>query len=414
MNNSNSTQDKISNMEITRNVNEQHYHTFGFQRAGEAKGMPDAFNKTLDIVYQQARNEILQSPIQGLRKEEALDKLKDSNIKLGQIQQEIDEKNQKLKVEQDKKDKLEKELGILKTNPDELLGNDIKGNAIHKIYYWIFLVVTIFLSIYIFFFYNSAGYSAIFKEFTADNTKIVQAIFDSQALSQMFSEGIGGVMFLLVFPFLFIAAGIVIHLLPSKKHWIFRTLTFVVILISFIWDVILAYNITKKIDDIRIGGLVGDERADSVRMTLKTAIQDVNFWTIIFAGFVAYMILSIVFYFCMDFKHKLNIVHNAKEVKQKEIENCEKTCKEIQTKIQELQQNKISASEEIEYYKNLISGLVVKITDMLPALNGFYTGWIAYINSSNLPENQIEECKQCHNAFLQQLWANAGITNINN
>jgi hypothetical protein len=402
-------------MEIIGNVDEQRYKQFGFRSAGEAQGMPDAFYRTLDTVCQRARNEILQNSIQAVRRKEAQEKLRDCNIKLNQIKQEIENKNNKLlKVEQANKDKLEKELSILKTNPDELLGNDVKGNAIHKIYYWIFLIVTLFLSLYIFFFYNSAGYSAIFKEFTADDTKIVQAIFDSQALSQMFSEGIGGLIFLLVFPFLFIAAGIVIHLLPSKKHWIFKLLTFVVILISFLWDVILAYNITKKIHDIYIGGLVGDERANAGQMTLGTAMLDINFWTIIFAGFVAYMILSIVFYFCMDFRHKLNIVHNAKEAKRKEIENSEKTCNEIQIKIQELEQNKISVSGEIDRYNELTASVIVKISDLLPALNDFYAGWIACIKSSNLPEKYIQECTAYHDSYIKELSTNAGTLNINN
>jgi hypothetical protein len=397
------------------NVNEQHYHEFGFSRAGVARGMPDVFNRTLDTVYQQARNEIIHSPIQGMRKDEAMEKRKDCDIKLNQIEQEIENRNENLNTEQENKNRLGRELNILKTKPEDLLGNDIKGNAIHEIYYRVLLIITILLSVYIFFFYNSAGYSAIFKEFTVDETKIVQAIFDSRALTLMFGEGIGGLIFLLFFPFLFIAAGIVIHLLPSKKHWIFKALTFGIISISFLWDVILAYNITKKIDDIRINDLVGEERANAVRMTLKTAMQDVNFWTIIFAGFVAYMILSIVFYFCMDFRHKLNIVHNAKEAKQKEIEDCEKAYDTIKKEIEKLEQNRISVSGEIEYYTNVINaGIEVKITDLLPALNSFYAGWVACIEHANFSNEYIQECKNCYDLYMQKLYSNTGITNIKN
>jgi peptidoglycan hydrolase CwlO-like protein len=400
-------------MEITQNINESLYHKFGFGRAGEAQGMPDAFSKTLPVVEQQARNEILQSRIHGVSKEDAQEKLKDCTIRLEQIQQGIISKKGLLRTKQKKIEELEKELRMLKTNPDKLLGNDIEGNAIHKIYFWICLIGTILLSIYIFFFYNSAGYSAIFKDFTVDDTKIIQAIFDSQALSSMFSEGVGGLMLLLVFPFLFIAAGSVIHLLTSSKKLILQISSVAVILFSLIWDVILAYNITKKIDDVRIGNLVGEERANAVGMTLKTAVFDVNFWTIIFAGFVAYMILSFVFYFCMDFKYKLNIVHNEKEARQEEVKNCEKVCDKTQTEIQGFEIDKIAILSNIKYYKEIITGVRVKIENLLPALNGFYTGWIACIENSDFPSEHIFECKNHYESYIKQL-KKTELTNIQN
>jgi hypothetical protein len=415
----NSIIDGISNKITTRNVNEQKYHSFGFQRAGEAKGMPDAYDKTLHIVCEQARNEILESPVQGIRKDEAEAKLAQCNSEKEQRDNSIQVEKEKLKAEKDKLVDLQKELSTLKVKPNEILGNDLKGNSIHKIYFWIFLIITIFLSIYIFLFYNSAGYSALFKDFSADDTKISQAIFDPQALFNTFSEGIKGLMILFFFPFMFLGAGMSIHpLFSSEKKSIIRIIlkifAFALIVVSFIWDVILAYNITKKIDDIHIGGLVGEERANATRITLETAFTDVNFLTVIFSGFVAYMILSVVFYLCMDYRQKLNIVDNAKKAKKGEIEESKANCNSINVVIQNLETEQIKLSNQIKYYQDLIKGVVVKISDILPAINGFYTGWIAYMKNSNLSNDEIEKCTSYHNEFMNQLQINAGITNIKN
>ena len=58
-------------------------------------------------------------------------------------------------------------------------------------------------------FYSSAAYSAFFKDFTPDDTKITQAIFDSQAIGKALADGITELIFILAIPAVFYSLNVI-------------------------------------------------------------------------------------------------------------------------------------------------------------------------------------------------------------
>ena len=119
---------------------------------------------------------------------------------------------EKLTHEENKIEKITKEIDEIKENP-----KIISGDSFAKTSFWIGLMIIVILTIYLFVFYSSAAYSAFFKDFTPDDTKITQAIFDSQAIGKALADGITELIFILAIPAVFLGLGFLIHKFSEEK-----------------------------------------------------------------------------------------------------------------------------------------------------------------------------------------------------
>ncbi|MDR1983911.1 MAG: hypothetical protein LBQ28_03700 [Prevotellaceae bacterium] len=149
----------------------------------------------------------------------------------------------------------------------------------------------IFLTIYLFIFYSSAAYSAFFKNFTPEDGSVTQTIFDAQAFVKAWNDGFAELILILTIPAVFLWLGFLIHKFQEQKDWRkYLKITGLAVIIFF-FNCLLAYEITAKIYNIKLQG--GLETMPP--MTISYALQQINFWLIIFAGFVVNLIWSIMF-----------------------------------------------------------------------------------------------------------------------
>ena len=88
-------------------------------------------------------------------------------------------------------------------------------------------------------------------------------------------------------------------------------------IITFIFDAILAYLIEMKIYEF-------NKTPDSPEFDLSIAINKVEFWGIIFAGFVVYIIWGLVFDFIMKEYDNIDKIKAFIRAKREAIENLEK------------------------------------------------------------------------------------------
>ncbi|MBO0343006.1 ABC transporter permease [Flagellimonas profundi] len=238
------------------------------------------------------------------------------------------------------------EIADVRHNPEKYV-EDVDKKP--KAQFYLGLVVLIPITFYLLVFYISASYSAFFKTFNPNET-LSAAIFDANALSKAISDGWLEGVFVATIPFAFMGLGYLIHMFQKHKNWLSFLKIGTLFVVTFIFDSILAYQIEKKIYEF-------DKTLNSPPFDLQVAFTSPEFWGIIFAGFVVYIIWGLVFDFIM-----------------KEYDNFDKIKIFIRSKreaIENAQQEIVKIIEKVNPIKEEISGIEGKITDLQRTIDGF-------------------------------------------
>jgi hypothetical protein len=316
------------------------YTAKGTKDAGYCGGSIEALLPKLHAVYMQLTRYIQQDVMkQSERKSQIRQEISGIDAKNANIENQIKAEQDRLTHEENKIETTIKEIDNIKENP-----KIISGDSFAKTSFVIGLVIIIFLTVYLFVFYSSAAYSAFFKDFTPDDTKITQAIFDAQAIGKAWSDGLTESIFILAIPAVFIGLGFLIHKFSEEKLFTKYFKISGLIVVTFIFDFIIAYAIVKEIYDIKIGGLF----QEMPPMTIERAFKEVNFWIIIFAGFVVYIIWGLVFSFTMSEYEKMDKVRFTIKNKEQKLTEYKTDCKNIREKISILQTEKNNTQGEID------------------------------------------------------------------
>jgi len=350
------------------------YRRWGFIQGGMMKGKTEGLRICLDAVYEQHMAEMRrdENKQEELRKpykstlQELLAHSDGSKSQIKMLEEEIIPKR-KTKIEE-----LKKEIIDIRKNPEHYTGTHV-GN----VGFYIGLFILSILSIYIFIFYSSASYSAFFKEFKVDDIVITKAIFDANAISNGLKDGITELIFILSIPFVFIGLGYLIHKFQETKGMTKYFKITALLIITFIFDCIIAYEITEKIYNIkRDNDFTGTLPEYSVRL----AFQNVGFWLVIFAGFVVYLIWGFVFDFVMDAHSKLDIIKVNIKTKREQIHSIEQEIIQHENKVTELRMDLEKNNREIAKVRHIIEGTIIQPKEVKEALTQFMIGWYNWLS----------------------------------
>ncbi|WP_299436247.1 ABC transporter permease [uncultured Maribacter sp.] len=237
------------------------------------------------------------------------------------------------------------EIADVKHNPEKYV-EDVDRKP--KAQFYLGLIVLIPITFYLLVFYISASYSAFFKTFNTE--QLTNAIFDANALTKAVNDGWLEGVFVATIPFAFMGLGYLIHMFQKHKNWLSYFKIGILFIITFIFDAILAYQIEKKIYDI-------EKTLNSPEFNVQIAFIKAEFWGIIFAGFVVYIIWGLVFDFIM-----------------KEYDNFDKIKSFIRAKREDIQNYKKGIDNQIEKLNPIIeeiSGIEGKINDLQRTIDGF-------------------------------------------
>ena len=280
-----------------------------------------------------------------------------------------------------KNDELDERIRAIRRNPEEEIHD---GIGTSKAGYVIGIIILAFLTVYLFVFYSSASFSALFKTFTNDDIKLSAAIFDAQAITKAAQDGLTEMILILTIPFVFLALGYLIHKFQEDKTWVKWPKIGVMLLITFAFDAILAYEIVKK-----IAKLDAERNFEKFSYNIQAASQDPQFWMIIFAGFVVYVVWGFVFDFVMEAHEKLDkVASRIKLILTEMAANLKKT--EI------LGKDASSSKEAIAKHRSSIRALETSIattgtvytydTSLLKGpLNQFLQGWLSWLSFMDRP-----------------------------
>ncbi|WP_405369319.1 ABC transporter permease [Nonlabens sp. Asnod2-A12] len=372
------------------------YYQSGYGDSAKALGEPltlgmalrDLYNSFEDLCRKQLNEqEILKQPHKQNQEQE--------KTNLRKLETALSIYDGQIKTKADDIDRHKHEIVDVKQNPDKY---GIDADKRPKAQFYIGLILLLPITIYLFVFYISASYSSFFKNF--EDGSLTAAIFDAEALSKALNDGLLEAVFVGTIPFVFMGLGYLVHMFQKEKGWKGALKLILLFVLTFLFDVILAYLIEKKIFDFN--ALPGQS------FTANDALQSVNFWGIIFAGFVVYVIWGLVFDFVMKEHENVDKIKNFIRSKKEAIKNDEDKKKELIEKVDKLKHDISEIEGKIAELQSKIDGFIFPVKEYLHYHFQYMKGWYQAINSElKFPNKQLddlrESCEVVANEHLNKL-----------
>jgi len=269
------------------NIEGTDYYNYGFKSALQSKCNPNVIVDFLEGIYthlsgQQSNDPIdLKESIANARNALTIDRQKELGLK-AQVQSTDQLINQ-----------TQADLQALELDKSDYENKHISSNN-QGINFTLAVIVVVFLSCFLFLFYASAGYTALYGLSEDSNGFLNNNIFQTAR-----EKGIEVLGFVILFPTLFFAVGFALHIAldNQKKRIHLKTINPVIpiIAITFIADLILGYKISEGLHN------------NAYRKGLTDAIwefslifTDVTFYLVLIIGFAAYILWGFLLHFVLS------------------------------------------------------------------------------------------------------------------
>lgn len=305
-------------------------------------------------------------------------------------------KNGDIKEIEDKISHLKDEIKSIEENPLE----NLHVRKPDKLGYYLGIAILIFLSIYLWIFYSSATYSAFFREIDYTKNIVFNSIFYANSMAESLQIGFAAFLLTIVSPFIFIALGYLVHKFNEFKTPANYAKTIALILITFIFDCIIAYEITKKIFEAWI---IYNPEAKETSYSVALAVGDVNFWLIIFAGFVVYIVWGLVLSFISDSYKNLDSVKAALRNRKEKIKDLEEQKAGLNNKIQENNVEIAKKEGEVAVLRSQIGAIPFNRKEFEKIVTEFCAGWLKYMTHAKHTKEEMEEIELHTNKFLENV-----------
>lgn len=346
------------------------YYQSGFAASIKATGKPIVLKACLQNLYMSFEDQCRKQKLEQDRLKQPYREEQEKNrTELKKCEAAIGIYEKKEQDTNETSDLIKNEIIEVKRNPDKFGIEDGKGLKA-QFYIGSFLLLPI--TLYVLVFYVSASYSAFFKEFSNDS--LTAAIFDADALTNSFKASwLEGVLVVTI-PFVFMGLGYVIHMVQKGKGLknVFRMIALFVT--TFLFDALLAYQIEKKIYEF-------NKTTDSAPYNLNIALGEAEFWMIIFAGFVVYIIWGLVFDFVMKEFENIDKIRAFIRGKKENLMDLEKLKTEYTNKINDFKQQIVTANGRISELQSKIDGFVFPVKEYLHYHHQYKEGWFQAINT---------------------------------
>ncbi|MDC0272336.1 hypothetical protein OAK67_01530, partial [Crocinitomicaceae bacterium] len=311
-----------------------------------------------DTALQETQNKDLSIKLIELKsKKEGLEK------QVNQIEDKV------LKDLDDKITRCDFEINDAQDNPTKY-GIDSDPDPSTKTLFYIGCVILAAVGMFLAIFYMSATFSAFFKDWGAEGEMgITSKIFDSQAFVKAWQQSTTAGLLVSLSVFIFLGLGVLLHVFQKevgKAKWIKVA---AIIVITLIFDVLLAYFIEYQVQE-------NNATLNSEEFGVKDAIESIQFWIIIFFGFVTYIIWGLVFDFTMDKWSKFSPLRNFRARKKEEKEK-------LESKKEETELTQIKLEGQISDYQIDINKIdqelkepVISKSHLKTYIDAYAKGWI--------------------------------------
>lgn len=346
------------------------YVQYGTRICGKVTGTPAAFSVMLQKIYNaEKQRQIGDELLQAQRKSEICSKIEETESGIGK---------EKVKIAhfEDAVD----EYGKTKAELDELyLEAKHKNGQVNKMARMKMIVgvlILLPLTVYLFSFYM-----------------------------RIFAEGFIGLMdsfTIYLAPIIFFGLGFALHFFAVQENKIKYVKIAVVLIATFVFDCILAYNIAEA----TYNAWAIDQLSEVPPYSVSMAASDLHVWGVIFCGFVAYIIWGVVFDMTMtayedvrsNKKEMEQIKAKITDVKMKIAERREELLN-IKSKIADLE------SQKMKLTKSLAEDVHLDMQIIHTALSDFLAGWIGLMPALGLTSEQQNEIRAIYDNTKKVLFA---------
>lgn len=379
---------------------EENYKQWGTRWAGETGASDTALRSALQaVVCQQKRD---QESDEQLQEQARINKRQ----RITSIEADITAKECEKTTVEDDIENIKRTIALKKQEIMEVQGGGNR-NGIARIHFYIGLVISILLAVYLFLFYFSASYSAFIRK--DDTLGIGNAIFYPKAFSDALNDSITSLMLCLLMPVIFLGLGFLIHQFASRNRndlnvfnkigvWLKMLVLYIV---TFIFDALLAYKISEKIYDNEALNIIENVS----EYTMSMAFGEEDFWIIIFAGFIAYVIWGLVFDATMEAYSDMTENKNILRKLNSEVIDLNNQINLKKQKILEIENIIVTDRAEIEQIQQDLSNgsFTIDKLRIKQELHNFLHGWLGYMNLMAFPEERLQYAQQSVEDMIEQL-----------
>ncbi len=361
-----------SNVRVMHHIDRVNLYDFGYEKSGSANGDPDLYAMYLNRIF---NGDLVEEPYKGFTDEEKKDRVR----QIKELEKGIKEKEEaNAKVEAEIK---QKEDDIDKYRKDLLQIRESRARSKEKLKtenfsmpkFSLNFFILAMLSVYLFFFYVSATYKALYVD------------FEGVAASIAAGEGTGSIMpgpyelgealqynyLLFVVPFVFYAFGWAFHVLLELKSKMKFAFVALLIAVTFTVDFLLAMIISNNTEGAK--ALMG---LPSVHWSSSP-----SFYIILFLGFLVYVIWSILLDSLVREWDKREITNNLKRI----IRHLKGDVKLLTDKLEDISFPKAQIANYRDDLSTIMYGNLKKYIDQ------FSSGWIAYLAPASMKDIK-EKC----------------------
>lgn len=371
------------------------YKDYGIRECGKSNGSPLCLTPYLHKIFTNERQkQANNSQLQDIEKQKKQKEINDLDLSIAKKNTDMDLIKNKIEQCNDQIKEYEVEVQELKTS----IGT-VNKNAQLKM--CIGTLILVILTLYLFIFYSSTFYSAFFKDFLSSETiNIGDAIFDAQAIPKSLAAGTGQMLFVISAPIIFLGLGFSLHYFSQEEGKGKYLKISAIIIVTFIFDCILAYGIAKKMYDI----MALSTLENMPPYSLKDAYSDSHVWTVIFCGFVVYIIWGIVFSMTMNAFENLRSNKSAIAVLKSKIQHEKDRCAILDGDRIKLEgELKSLINERNIKQKQLDDGVIIKYSDIKVALSDFFAGWNSLLIPLGKTPEEIQETKLAYESTVEVL-----------
>lgn len=377
---------------VIHQVNRVNLYDFGYEKAGTFKGDPEVFVSFLQRI---ANGDLVEENYKGLsddEKKERMQQIKEFEKKL----QEAESSNEKIEKEIAEKSKKIDEFRQELLKMHEIRNNDhekLRKESFSALKFGIGLFILIMLSGYLFFFYVSAAYKALYVDFEKIADSIARGAGVGSIMPQPYelTEALKYNFLLFLVPFVFYAFGWAFHVLLEMKQKIKALFIGLLIAVTFTVDLLIALIIHNNTETAK----------DLMGLATTPWSSSPTFYIILFLGFLVYIIWSLLLDYLMREWDKRKISLNLKKI----IRHLLKDIKMLKSKIVSTDDIKDRIAAYREDVNAVMTGNLKKYIDQ------FSSGWLAYLAPENM-KNLKERCLNLKKDFEEKNGIRPGIVKV--
>lgn len=247
---------------------------------------------------------------------------------------------------------------------------------------------------YLFIFFSSAGLATFFK-IPPGNT-LPDIIYNIHAFEQAWRIGFGALVVVLTVPLLFFGIGYLIHLQAGIGRFAGSFRAVLLALAALFLNAALSFIIAGKMHES------GNSDAP-LPYTLQAAAADSNFWMILVAGFLIYLVWNMLLEIVLHAQHRRSRINRSIRENKNQIRESEEKLLRLDIEFYELSRHRDELKQQAMQLESALSKRYINITACEQVLLEYLSGWIAWMNQQRMPAGEIQQARQDVETFLENV-----------